>query len=221
MESLFRHLSNLSADRTTNLHFQNSGMTNKFNELEYGFFPLGDGILSDKKQHDSKFKTMVLGNDFGTDTYLTKCINNDRRESEKNPTINNLKKIQELNSQETFFTNFHLGVRKDGTNTKRTNPLTKEFQHLCYDFFLKQLKTVDPETVICLGRDVKLALLNKSEAFSKWKPKYIKELYADGNFKIDISDKELGNRTFILIPHPCDSRNFTEDHINAIRPFLS
>lgn len=224
MESLFKQLSISTEDHTTNLHFQNSGMTNKYDELKHGFFPLGRGILSEDKNPDRNFKTMVLGNDFGTETYLTECINRCGCESNsKSPTIRNLIKIKGLNLHETFFTNFHLGVRTDGTNTQRAIPLTKEFQNFCYEFFLKQLMIINPKVVICLGQEVRLALINKSDAFSLWKPKSIsiKKLYERDHFKINIADKELGIRTFILIPHPCESRNFKAEYVDKVRPFLS
>ncbi len=224
MESLFKQLSISTQDQTTNLYFQNSGMTNKYKKLKQGFFPLGKGILSEDKTSDRNFKTMVLGNDFGTETYLTECIKMKKCESyKKSPTIRNLKKLWELDFHETFFTNFHLGVRTDGTNTQRAIPLTKEFQNFCYEFFLKQLMTINPKLVICLGQEVRLALINKSDAFSLWKPKSIsiKKLYEREHFKINIADKELGNRTFILIPHPCDSRNFKAEYVDKVRPFLS
>ncbi len=64
-------------------------MTNDFAKLDYGFFPLGSGILAENSKIDiakmDNCKIMVLGNDFGTKAYLNKIKNH--KEEETNPTI--------------------------------------------------------------------------------------------------------------------------------------
>ena len=73
--------------------FTNSGMLNTNKVLDFGFFPLGSGILADNKSPISKASIedngiMILGNDFGTVSYLeTKCKNNKENSSK---TITNL-----------------------------------------------------------------------------------------------------------------------------------
>ena len=100
-----------------------SGMENIFKKLEFGFFPLGSGIFSEISEIEnaqlSKCKIMVLGNDFGTIKYFKSLKVN--REKLNNSTIRNLigPKGLKLNIKETFFTNFHLGLRKEGSNTMR------------------------------------------------------------------------------------------------------
>ena len=84
-------------------------------KLDFGFFPLGSGILHENKSHINKAAidddcVMVLGNDFGTVNYLeTKCKNNRENTSK---TIANLMRL-DLNLDTTFFTNFYLGLRND------------------------------------------------------------------------------------------------------------
>ena len=199
--------------------FEASGMINKYNKLQYGFFPLGDGILisdAEKKKNASKFKTMVLGNDFGTDEYLTEECPNDK---EANPAIGNFIKRLKLDVNQTYFTNFYLGVRKEGTNTKRTIGLQKEYNQLCYDFFIKQLQIINPEIVLCMGHEVRRALIENSPLFADWKPKdaTLKALYASGKYEIDIQDDILGKRKFIIIPHYSDSRNLNVHYRDILK----
>ena len=83
---------------------RNSAMINEYKKLDFGFFPLGSGILTDKSKIDeASIKTcdvMVLGNDFGTVSYLkNKCKNNRENNSR---TIDNLQKIG-LKIEKTFF----------------------------------------------------------------------------------------------------------------------
>jgi hypothetical protein len=154
---------------------------------------------------------------------LSCCIDNGNSESDtKYPTIRNLKDKLGLNLSETFFTNLHLGVRSGGKNTKREVPLTYEYRLLCYQYFIKQLEIVDPQFIMCLGHEVRETLAMMSNLFVKWKPKNIsiKKLYSNGDFSLNINDNELGKREFILLPHPCDSRNFKEEYLEKAKPLL-
>ncbi|MFI5138915.1 MAG: hypothetical protein ACHQIM_13915 [Sphingobacteriales bacterium] len=62
--------------------FADSEIINWSEKMEYGFFPLGLGILTDNITIDSKAEgveiaeggVMVLGNDFGTVTYVNDVI---------------------------------------------------------------------------------------------------------------------------------------------------
>jgi len=213
-------------EKTTNKSesiFEASGMLNKYNKLQYGFFPLGDGILIDdaeKKKSVGEFKIMVLGNDFGTDEYLTKeCP--DGKERDTNATISNLIKRLRLDVTNTFFTNFHLGVRKEGSNTNRLVKLNTDYKNICYAYFIQQLDFINPEIVLCLGHEVRRSLIECSPLFNDWKPKdaTLKELYESGKYQIDINDKALGNRKFIIIPHPSDNRNLNV-HIKDVMKTL-
>ena len=88
--------------------FEQSGMVNEFGKLDFGFFPLGSGILTDKsKIEEAEIETchiMILGNDFGTQDYVeNKCP--DKKEKKTNSTIKNLFSL-DLKAEKTFFTNF-------------------------------------------------------------------------------------------------------------------
>jgi len=199
--------------------FEESGMINLSNILSYGFFPFGNGNLSENET--SYFNIMVLGNDFGSYKYLAECIKNDKKESgTKNPTIRNLMQKLGLEGKSVFYTNLHLGVRQDGTNTKRVKELTPSYKEICYLFFIRQLEAINPDVVLCLGHEVRKTLVERNANFDKWRDKSIKALYNDGNFLIDTIDKTIGSRKFILLPHPCDTRNFREEYLKVVRPLL-
>jgi uracil-DNA glycosylase len=222
-KELLLELKKMSQIEEVEIHFERSGMLNKFEKLEYGFFPLGNGDLSNCGLPNSKNRILVLGNDFGTTDYLQECFQNGNKESDtKYPTIRNLKGKLGLNLRETFFTNIHLGVRRGGKNTKREVPLTYEYRLFCYHYLIKQLEIVDPQFVICLGHEVRETLAMMSGSFSKWKPKNIsiKKLHSNGGFSLNINDIELGKRKFILLPHPCDGRNFNEEYIKGFKDLI-
>ena len=124
--------------------FAEAGMTTASAKLQFGFFPLGSGILT----HDSNIAeaqigeggTMVLGHDFGTVSYVNdKC--KDGRENNSR-TIQNLSDVG-LRMEETFFTNFYLGLRDDSTHdnmkmTKLGVKRTNDYKNFCMAFFKTQ-----------------------------------------------------------------------------------
>lgn len=203
--------------------FSNSGMVNASKILDFGFFPLGSGILAENKSQIEKATIaeggiMILGNDFGTVTYLaTKCQNN-RENSSK--TITNLLSLG-LSLDITFFTNFYLGLRDDelyqGTSmTKRVKKLEQDYKDLCFDFFKVQLEMINPKTIVCLGKEVGHTLSEYSNLFKTFSKKHstILNLYTDNSnaeYIINIDDNYLGQRKFILIPHP------SFGHINWVK----
>lgn len=207
--------------------FKKSRMINEFNKLDFGFFPFGDGIFSE--QYDDNCKVMVLGNDFGTHKYVKDCIKKGKKESETaSPTIRNLlnpKSIAlQLNRQNTFFTNFHLGCRELGTTMTGKMERQKDYKDLCYCFFKQQLSIMNPQIVLCLGKDVGNTLLEYNELLQKnWgstskKLKTFKELYEKDKFWVDDVDNL---RRFIIAPHPCDTRNFTDSYKGKINDKLN
>lgn len=224
--------------------FTESGMTNWSDKMKYGFFPLGFGVLTDNITIDSKASeveiseggVMILGNDFGTVSYVDSYVNNGEKkigETDGKTVRNLLDESVVLNKDKTFFTNFYLGVRlvdgdyKGTTMIKRIfkgkeNKLKGDYKKLCYEFFTKQLELVNPKLVICLGHDVKNALIESevSESFTKWKPKSIsiKKIHDENNHII--LNSIFGNRKFIIIPHPCDLRNFTKKHKEKLNEIL-
>jgi len=183
--------------------FSKSGMVNRVKELDYGFFPLGSGILTKKcKVEEAEIEDrgiMVLGNDFGTCEYLsTKCEN--KREREKNSTIKNIKTIG-LEIEKTFFTNFFLGLRITGKMIDKKISL-EDYKSFCNKFFLTQLKMINPSIVICLGKPVRFVLCDAFERLFPGKNLTYKKLYENNGYEVEIKDSVLGERKFVFIPHP-------------------
>jgi len=215
IKTLFETYTQLVTNKTNSeTIFATSGMVNDYEKLDFGFFPLGSGILTDKSKIENATieddGTMVLGNDFGTITYVeTKCSKDNREDSSK--TITNLRNIG-LDIKTTFFTNFYLGLRNDKlhkgtTNTKRIKPIEQDYKDLCFHFFLAQLELINPKTVVCLGADVGQTLSEFSPIFLNFSPKKnkISTLFADTSkqdFIIHTNDSTFDQRKFILIPHP-------------------
>jgi len=219
---LFQELETLSIDSKS--IFQGSGMINRFNEMPYGFFPLGMGILTDEIKFlkseeaiESQIEAggvMVLGNDFGTTNYVDNECNN-IGETDGRTIKNLLNDNVGLNLNNTFFTNFHLGLRDniahpEAEMRKRAVSLTKGYKEFCYKFFLIQLRLINPSVIICLGHDVKNALIEVG-GFREWKKSdTFKKIYSCNNHSLKVD--KLDNKTFIVIPHPCDLRNFKNEH---------
>lgn len=215
IQQLFDELEKIKV--STKSDFEKSGMVNRFDEMKYGFFPLGLGVLTENITMDSKATeieieeggVMVLGNDFGTVTYVSDVIKDSDGFGEiKGTTVRNMKKyIPELFTDKTFFTNFYLGVRtnKDAKMMIKIEELSDGYKTLCYDFFRMQLDLVKPKLVVCLGHHVKNALISTGGVFEQWKPKSgsLKELYLDGKDKYIIKNTALNRIKFIIIPHPC------------------
>ena len=215
IKQLFDELEKIKV--STKSDFEKSGMVNRFDEMKYGFFPLGLGILTENNKIKDASPTdeieeggvMVLGNDFGTLEYIEKVIKYSKGVGEtKGTTVGNMKKhIPELFTNKTFFTNFYLGVRtnKDAKMMVKIEELSDGYKTLCYDFFRMQLDLVKPKLVVCLGHHVKNALISSGGVFEQWKPKSgsLKELYSDGKDKYIIENTALNGIKFIIIPHPC------------------
>ena len=134
-----------------------------------------------------------------------------------------------MDKSKTFFTNFYMGVRlvdgsyKGTTMTKRIfdgqrNKLRDDYKKLCYNFFKIQLELLNPRIVICLGHEVKNALIETCQITEWKKSDSLKKIYTKKNYSKKI--EKLGNRQFVIIPHPCDLRNFKKEHIDKLTEVL-
>lgn len=201
--------------------FSASKMSHRLNELSFGFFPLGNGIMNtgvnEGNPGSENFRVMVLGNDFGTVDYLTKGCP-DKREKEKNPTIRNLFRLN-LNPEETFCTNFYMGVRTEGTNVG-PKTVTPEYQRFCSSFLGQQLEIINPKMVLCLGNEVTNALAKKWPEFVPVSKQNFKQLFAQPQQRSFVVKKE--GRKFVFIPHPSYAHiNWNEPMIAAINEVIA
>ena len=118
-----------------------------------------------------------------------------------------------------FFTNFYLGLRDDQshagtTNTKLIADRKKEYKDFCSECFITQLKLINPKVVVCLGIKVGKTL---SEVFSDFvkSNNTLTSLYKNKETDKYIVRKnfaDLGERIFILIPHPSYAHINWEKH---------
>jgi len=232
IQHLFDEL--IAITKNTESDFEDSGMINRFQEMQYGFFPLCWGILTENNKLVETTPTteieegavMVLGNDFGTRNYVNGYVSNPEKrvgEIDSKTIINLLNAKVGINTSKTFFTNFYLGVRvnEKATMTKRVEDLTSGYKSLCFEFFVKQVNFIKPSIIICLGHDVKNALIDSKTSFDKWAPKSnsIKRIHHE--CKHVLESEIFGDRKFVLIPHPCDLRNFNESHMLKLNSILN
>jgi hypothetical protein len=242
IKQLFDELEKIKVN--TKSDFEKSGMVNRFDEMKYGFFPLGLGILTENNKIKDASPTdeieeggvMVLGNDFGTVTYVNDVIkySGGLGEIKSSTIINMLKFIPELKADNIFFTNFYQGIRLDDgrytgtTMTKRMydckpNKVKDEYKKLCNEFFKIQLGFVKPRIVVCLGHEVKNALIDLAVSFHQWKPKTdsLEKLYAKEGNKYIIKNTELNGIKFIVIPHPSYPVNLVKPpYLKKLNGFL-
>jgi uracil-DNA glycosylase len=233
IQQLFNELKILTENKEN--VFEESGMINCYDKMQYGFFPLGLGILTKNNKTNKIPPTneieeggvMVLGNDFGTISYVENDCNYIGETDGR--TVNNLLGKVMLDVNNTFFTNFYLGVRQvsgryEGTTMikrifdGKPNKLKENYKQLCYDFFITQLELVKPKIVICLGHDVKDALIETCQITEWKKSDSLKKIYVRGNYSLP--NNKLGKMKFVIIPHPCDLRNFKTDHIDKLNEEL-
>ncbi len=133
--------------------------TQKLNKLMYpgfGFFPICSGV-SDPEKPFPKKPILILGQDFGHESYLEK-IKEIGHEEDKNPTWVNLNKLlieAGVKPETCFYSNCFPGVR---VSEKITGPLEarkdKAFVQHCQQFMIEQIKVLQPRGVLLLGLEV-------------------------------------------------------------------
>ena len=224
ISTLFTAYNNqLSSTPNSKEIFAEAGMVTDSAKLQFGFFPLGSGILTNDSGIEAaeinEGGTMVLGHDFGTISYVNdKC--KDGRENNSR-TIQNLADIG-LDIDRTFFTNLYLGLRDDTvqTNVTMTSSIkrTNDYKKFCLEFFKIQLALINPRLVICLGKEVGRVLPNIFKKLTE-PGKSLLSLYADENnqdYIVHTNDKIYGARKFVLIPHPSYAHiNWAQHDIKA------
>ncbi len=123
-----------------------------------------------------------------------------------------------LDIDQTFFTNYYLGLRDDIVHEKMkmTNlavKRTNDYKKFCHTFFITQLNFINPKLVICLGKEVGRILPRLFKTLME-PGKSILSLYADESsteYIVNTDDEIYGKRKFILIPHPSYA------HINWVK----
>jgi uracil-DNA glycosylase family 4 len=170
-----------------------------------GFFPGCNGLHDNQSGSVNKF-VMVVGQDFDTKINYDKL--GDKGEVDSNTTWRNLKKLLiEINIQESncFFTNVYMGLRKDGKNTG-PSPAKKSpnFSNQCQVFFKEQLRVINPELVLILGKEpAKFIAETFPNYFTNWQQiGLLKEFYQEE--KNIYNDLEFENKSirFLFALHP-------------------
>lgn len=137
-----------------------------------GFFPVGNGTYNNEKQIAGK-DIMVLGQDFDCEANYVKTFEVGYEDTQKNATWRNLLSFLtsvNVDAETCFFTNAILGVRKGTIGTGKSPAFRdKDFIKSCQDFFLVQLETQKPKTILVLGKYVAEFLSDTSVDLNCWK----------------------------------------------------
>lgn len=182
-------------------NLMNISFTDKIIQNGIGFFPYGSGLLGFEKVNLPQNCVMILGQDFGTESYLTQKILDDGEVGNK--TYNNLTKtIPTMDKANYFLTNLLIGLRKSDKMTGR-NPVldntidNKWYLDACFSFFEKQLLATNPKLIVVLGSVPIKAILQRYQcntfiSFKENSPE-------TQNYTINANNKHY---KIIAIPHP-------------------
>ena len=141
-----------------------------------GFFPGGDGLWKDQgstvRPPLPVGGLMVLGNNFQCTRRLETIRKAGTEDRDRDPTWRNLLALLTkagIQPSECFFTNSLMGAVK-GDNPMQMVPGMRNagFLTRCRDFFLIQLRLVQPRAILVLGSRVPRFLASLSEQTSHW-----------------------------------------------------
>ena len=220
-------------DQAKQLHYDEScGMKAVEKMKGPGFFP-GCSGFHDNLSDDVNRIVMIVGQDFDTETNYNKL--GDNGEVASNTTWRNLKiLLQDIGIPRNicFFTNAYMGLRKDGKNTgqspaKKSSSFTKQ----CQDFFKDQLRVINPELVLILGKEpAKFVADTFPNQFDKWQEMGVLKHFYEKEENIScVLEFENKNIQFLFVLHPSMSntnrakiwKDVKEEEILILRNRLS
>jgi len=158
-------------EKSKQLHYDKlCGMVMVERRKGSGFFPGCSGFHDDQSNSVNKV-VMIVGQDF--DTEINYCKLGDKGEVKSNTTwLNLVKLLDEISIPKSicFFTNAYMGLRKNGKN-RGPSPAKKSpcFVKECQKFFLEQLRVINPELVLILGKEpAKFVAEIFPDSFARW-----------------------------------------------------
>lgn len=169
-----------------------------------GFFPYGSGLLSSDIENLPQNGILFVGQDFGTERYLTPEIIKNGEIG--NRTYSNLVNfIPENLKTKCFLTNLFIGLRKPPAKMMGKNPVlsdlvkNKDYISACFAFLETQIEATKPKLIVFLGTEPFKATLNfyNLGTFSTFKEYYS----GSQNHYLTVSKKQY---KIIAIPHPCN-----------------
>ncbi len=180
----------------------NFELTDKIIKNGIGFFPYGSGLLGSDIVNLPQNGIMILGQDFGTECYLTQKVIDEGEVGNK--TYNNLTNAIPVKDQANYFlTNLLIGLRIPPAKMTGKNPVldqpeaNKKYLDACFSFFEKQLLATNPKLIVVLGAVPFKAILQHygCGTFSSFK----ENSPETQNYTISTNDKQY---KIIAIPHP-------------------
>lgn len=185
-----------------------------------GFFPHGSGLLSSDKESLPQNGILFVGQDFGTERYLTPEIIKNGEIGNKTYT-NLINFIPEHLKTKCFLSNLLIGLRKTPKMTGKNPALrylekNKQYINTCFAFLEVQIKATKPQLIVFLGTEPFKATLNHYNlgTFSTFKEYYS----GTKNYFLTVSKKQY---KIIAIPHPCNWHfNFKPEQKHVIIQYL-
>jgi len=233
LDKLKRELEHLCNRPDIDDVFSASGMQynpDSLDTLNRSFFPYGKGVNAPNDIDQVLGGIMIVGADFGMQRDIDNAIQKGGNEFDYNKTFKHLLLVDAIrtNLNKVFFTNYGLGVRKDVTsNTTRSASLKSAYIDLCSTFLLKQIEIIQPKVVVLMSKEV-------VRSFSK-SLEELPEDWSKSNFSfkqmLELEEKGLGGMSksvclndhyvkFVISPHSCDLRNFTQDYMTLLNSML-
>lgn len=149
------------------------------------FFPGGSGSSEGDQYQIAENPILVLGNNFGSYSYYSECVQFHKEEPLSNSTWGELLEIYQqvgLNPKLCFHTNVFMGYIPGQKNSVPMTT-TKHFTEDCYSFLAKQIQTIKPRAIIAVGAKAKDALSSLTrDKIPSWASATYAELYQSGHF---------------------------------------
>ncbi len=149
------------------------------------FFPGGSGSSEGEKYVIPENPILVIGNNFGSYTYYSNCVQFHKEEPLSNSTWGELLEIYQqvgLNPKLCFHTNVFMGYLP-GQKNSESMKTTRTFTEDCYSFLVKQISIIKPRAIIAVGAKAKDALSSLTrEKIPSWSSATYAELYQSGHF---------------------------------------
>lgn len=201
IDQLRKELEKVFSSNTSKL--MDTSIEDKIIQNGIGFFPYGSGLLGFDKENLPQNGILFVGQDFGTERYLTPEIIKNGEIGNKTYT-NLINFITEHLKTKCFLSNLLIGLRKTPKMTGKNPALiridkNKEYIEACFNFLEIQVKATEPQLVVFLGTEPFKAILNyyKLGTF-----KTFKEYYSGSqNHYLIVNKKQY---KIIVIPHPCN-----------------
>ncbi len=170
------------------------------------FFPAGRGLVRPGDTTISAKPVMVLGQDFGTVSYVEGLSEAGRTEEVRSVTWRELADLlpkSGIGLDECFFTNAYMGLRVEGPMVGALRARKHAtYRAWCEEFFGLQLQTQRPRMIVVLGMQPAYFLAEMFSELSAWKEGVSYKRLQEGGAQVKRFGTVYGPVAAVVIPHP-------------------